>query len=1645
MTYVSPFLSGPAPKRLLALLVLLAGLVTASFGQVDGQFDQTGGSTDYATSNIHFTIPVRTKAGGFAFSLDINSHAYVAPDPIQHLNEWYLGTSIATNGGLEWSIVFQHTYQIDGGYCTVYADANVRLPNGTMHPLPSTFTQQYGTVGYHGASCYTGPPSGLMTVDGSAITVITTNSPPSPWIAYDKGGNSYALSGGPVVTSGAFTDPNGNTIYGAGSGNIIDELNTTAITAAHNQGPGGTPGDTYSYQDASNNTQTFVVNYTQYTQGTYFQCSAIRDLDTAGAGFRTVWLPTSIVLPSNQGEYQLTYEADPQSGYSQYTTGRLTSISFPQGGSVSYAYSGGNNGIYCNTAVVPTLTITRNDGDTAGVYSVNNSWTTLNTTGPSIFTVTQTNNVDNAKSVTTYMADADPNLMYGGTLNWATKALLPTEKQVYQGSTLLSTTITCYNGNNASPASCPSPAAAIYYPITQTDTYSHFGLMGTTTNHIFQTFDSYSNPLITNYYDWGTWGGPLLRTHQLAYGSGHSCANVGSYIHNRVCTDTVSGGTAPGGTAYRYAYYTYDAHGNLTGSSKQLTASTYLNYTYVANANGTVASATQTNNGITTSFTYDDCNGLLLTKATLPVSGAGWFSQTWDCNGGVVSSRTEESNNSVEGGTVTFAYADPLYRLTSISYPDSSYDVDTVAYSTGWPLTVTKTTALSPSNTTGLSVATEYNAFGHPFQTTATDPNSSSGYRTTLYTYNGLGEMTSATNPYFSTADATYGVTSYTYDALGRITSVTRPDNSIIYSAYNNRDKEVYSSPASALTAYSEVDGMGRTVLLCRGISAGQQANGDSPKSCGLADVSATGFSNALQYDPASDLLSSTYPANLSSHELKAYAYDMAGRVTSRTLPESGTDSYVYDTQLVGALYSHTDARNITATYTHDNVYRLTGGAGTPAVQFSDGTPSIYTAYDTGYCFLNEYPGQLTALFTPRSVGYGSYNTEVSFSYDIMNRVNAECEATPLETSVNSSFQKLTRDFAGNITLLEDWDTSYNLWAPYNSLTYTRNSIGQVTSITPSYTGGTGDNVPASIMSAGIYNALGQVTSFTGMQTGDNHQLSYNNLGQVTSNEVAFNIAYNVAGDVTSRYTISEGTWSYTYDPAFPHRLASASCPPSGCFAYGYGTTGIALSWTYDEYDNRWSQAVTAGSGPQPSYSFDLHNHITNAAPLAYDAAGNMINDGTYAYTFDAMNRITSDGSTGNVYTYDGVSNRVETQYGNGSVFDFVYLGSQYMHMNAPTGTYGWVQVENEATGLGQYDGAPGGMTYFQSYQAPGSGSTLWQLEYNAPYGSEWAYLPFGDDRVVTWSRGPDTSLANEFLFGQLFSDSPTNDHATARELTATQGRWFSPDPANAGWNAYVYADNNPVTENDPLGLEGNGIASLMDWEMREMDNDAWTNPFAGVSYSSSRDTQTAQPIGQVDIGDDSFAVRGTLVYFHGGPFSKELGEGDVDRAAAQAVGAQNHVTPQSLRDQIPGNVRVDLAHMIPESNSPTADDKQGGFHEMYAVAGLNASGEWVVSRDEPGPYGNPDTDTHLQPSFRAANPALAYSIVQLRVTAHVHPAGVTAKGNYWKQPPQTADTTTADPSVINIVFGALHQKVYFYGNSGIIGAPMKLEDFLPR
>jgi hypothetical protein len=108
--------------------------------------------------------------------------------------------------------------------------------------------------------------------------------------------------------------------------------------------------------------------------------------------------------------------------------------------------------------------------------------------------------------------------------------------------------------------------------------------------------------------------------------------------------------------------------------------------------------------------------------------------------------------------------------------------------------------------------------------------------------------------------------------------------------------------------------------------------------------------------------------------------------------------------------------------------------------------------------------------------------------------------------------------------------------------------------------------------------------------------------GNVVDFSYGFNVGTADNGNVTSWSASGQQNFnrSYVYDPV--NRLQSMSAPGDSC---------RGLSWSVDPWGNRTDQTVTGGSCNTFHETVNSQNQFP--LPFRYDAAGNMINDGTHS------------------------------------------------------------------------------------------------------------------------------------------------------------------------------------------------------------------------------------------------------------------------------------------------------------------------------------------------------------------------------------------------------------------------------------------------
>jgi RHS repeat-associated protein len=286
-------------------------------------------------------------------------------------------------------------------------------------------------------------------------------------------------------------------------------------------------------------------------------------------------------------------------------------------------------------------------------------------------------------------------------------------------------------------------------------------------------------------------------------------------------------------------------------------------------------------------------------------------------------------------------------------------------------------------------------------------------------------------------------------------------------------------------------------------------------------------------------------------------------------------------------------------------------------------------------------------------------------------------------------------------------------------------------------------------------------------------------------------------------------TIDYDYDPLY--RLTSADY-----------STGDYYHYTYDSVGNRLSETTQLGT---KNYVYDDANRLSSVDGVnyAWDANGNLLNDGVNAYVYDSANRLTSVSNQSSVssYQYNGLGDRL-TQTVNSQTTNYV------LDINA-----GLTQVLDDGTnvyayGLGRISQLNTDTLVTDYFLGDALGSARQLTAGNGDVTLAKSYDPYGN---VTRSAGSGTS---PFAYTGEQQDGTGLTYLRARYYNPAVGRFMSRDTwggsANSpmSFNRWNYVDSNPVNAKDPTGhiketeaisadsivgrLKNKGIVIKKDW-----------------------------------------------------------------------------------------------------------------------------------------------------------------------------------------------------------------------------------------
>src|SRR5579864_231477 len=245
-------------------------------------------------------------------------------------------------------------------------------------------------------------------------------------------------------------------------------------------------------------------------------------------------------------------------------------------------------------------------------------------------------------------------------------------------------------------------------------------------------------------------------------------------------------------------------------------------------------------------------------------------------------------------------------------------------------------------------------------------------------------------------------------------------------------------------------------------------------------------------------------------------------------------------------------------------------------------------------------------------------------------------------------------------------------------------------------------------------------------------------------------------------------------------------------YQYGANTLG-SLSYAYDQLGRRTqvggSSARTGLPGAISSAVYDAANGLTNwnGTGIAYDANGNMLGDGSNAFTWNARNQVAT--LNGVALQYDAFGRRVKNRAGT----SFLYNGANAVQelagstVTANLLSGGIDEVFNRADSAGTFTPLKDAL-----------GSAIGLVDASGNVQTSYIYDPFGNTSVTGTGNG------NEFQYAGRENEGNGLYYYRARYYSPLLGRFISEDPlgfAGSGPNLYAYVFDSPTNLTDAFGL----------------------------------------------------------------------------------------------------------------------------------------------------------------------------------------------------------------------------------------------------
>ena len=679
-------------------------------------------------------------------------------------------------------------------------------------------------------------------------------------------------------------------------------------------------------------------------------CDSSNPCDYSGLLEPTGFIQSIVFTPdgswSASNAWTFLYGSTDFSSPNYVNVGVLTGIQTPQGATITYNWYDGSCAYGCSVQS-RVMNAADGSGDQTTSYSFSDpavpSLTTV--TNPDLSVVEhQFDSITFAEIGTTYLSQTgsvlesvskayqssfDPNATYNGALTPYANSWPTSEATTWPDGVSCATQTTYSGGYNWSVTYLQTGNNSFtesgYATNGETSTVATYDCSTTSGPLLSTTQDIWMDSTNGNYYARNLFG--LLQQESTYDGSGN------------LVSQTTNGYDQNGESGYV---------GDLTSSSQWINTGGALSTSKYYDATGNPIRVIDPSNN-TTTIGYDSTD-IVPTSVTSPPVPSGATLHTSSVPDPFTYMTTSQTD--VAGAVSTQTY-DGMFRPTGGTLANGAqYSYTYVPYSGSQLPEVIVTTQIGNGNTTTAQTVTD--GFGRTIQSNQqTNNGSQNGWYQKDTCYDNMGQVSFQSYPYvtWSATPAAHSCSmagdTFSYDPLGRLVRTTHHDGT--YSSISYAGRATQTTDEMGVTRISQVDGLGRTSIVCEISSNSGMPGSGSPTSCGT-DISGTGFVTSFAYNLANHTTTITQGA-----QQRVFQTDSLGRTIYTSEPERGVTTVAYSYNSTGLQTVRSRPR---ANQTSASVYTTTTSQAdsigrTISVNYvnSDGqgyvTPSKSFVYDT--------------------------------------------------------------------------------------------------------------------------------------------------------------------------------------------------------------------------------------------------------------------------------------------------------------------------------------------------------------------------------------------------------------------------------------------------------------------------------------------------------------------------------------------------------------------------------------------------------------------------------------------------------------------------------------------------------------------------